>query len=357
MVVRVAVMVGVVIVGLVKLAPSAVAPATAEPAGTGGDTATAVRPHVVGPRLVALGDSAEIDLPAGMILYERVEAQRFLRGIGEPAEGVVAIVLAPDAEWTAILSYAGAGYIDDADASELDAGALLADYSAGNRAQNERRRVLGAPELAIDGWAEPPRYERAQHRLAWGLAAHTVDGPLANLFTRILGRDGYVSVSLIDTAETIERSKLQARSILDATRFRPGARYQDHAPGDRRAGSGLRGLVRGTAGGAVASQLGILSQTMLALRKASLLLLVGGLGVAELARRLRRRRLRGKTAVRERITDATDAAGPSVDVDRAGVDEALDVLVARRAQLAGGAERDHAALVEHGDHVRDAERR
>jgi uncharacterized membrane-anchored protein len=273
MVVRVAVMIGVLVVVMGLAAAAQGSP-----------------PHVTGPRLIALGDNAEIDLPAGMILYDRADAQRFLNEVGEPSDGVLAIVHAPDAGWTVILSYADAGYVSDADAGELDAGALLAEYRAGNHAQNAQRRRFANPELVIDGWAEPPRYERAQHRLVWGLAAHTADGKLVNLFTRILGRHGFLSVSLIDTAETIDLSKLEAQSIVRATRFTPGARYEDHAPGDRGAGSGLRGLVLGSTGIAVASKLGVLTKVMLGLENAILFVLLGALAVGELVRRWFRRR-------------------------------------------------------------------
>ncbi len=347
MVARVGVMVGAVVVGFANPAPSAAAPAAADlaiadPVITGGDTVTAPQgtlpPHVTGPRLVALGDNAEVDLPAGMILYERAEAQRFLRKVGSPSEGVVAIVRAPDAEWSVIVSYTGAGYVDDAGPSELDARDLLAEYHAGNRVQNERRRALGAPELdhelgpelgpelVIDGWAEPPRYDRAQHRLTWGLAAHTAGGRLANSFTRILGRGGYLSVNLIDSAATIGLSKQQARSIVQATRFKPGARYQDHAPGDPRAGGRLRGLVLGSTGAAVAAKLGVITQVMLALKQVTLLLLVGLLVIGGLARRLFRRRLLAamvdptaradRTDRADRIDDATGA--PEVADSAAG---------------------------------------
>jgi uncharacterized membrane-anchored protein len=308
MVVRVAMVVGVVVVGLAKPSPSAARPATAHAVGAGGEARPAPReaprPHVTGPRLVALGDSAEIDLPAGMTLYDRTEAQRFLRGIGEPSDDVIAIVRVPGAEWSVIVSYADAGYIDDADASELDAGDLLAGY----RAQHERRKTSATSAVVIDGWAEPPSYDRAQHRLAWGIAAHTAGTRLVNSFTRILGRGGYLSVSLIDAADTIERSTLQARSIVQATRFMPGARYEDHAPGDRRSTSGLRGMVAGSTGAAAASQLDVLTQAMLVLKNATLCLLLGTLAFGGLARRRFRRRPRAPTASADRLDDATDAA-------------------------------------------------
>lgn len=56
-------------------------------------------PHIVGPKLVDLGDSTEIDLPAGMILLERTEAQKLLREMGNSPEDTVALVLKPGSDW------------------------------------------------------------------------------------------------------------------------------------------------------------------------------------------------------------------------------------------------------------------
>jgi len=266
---------------------------------------------------VDLGNGAEIDLPAGMILYPRAAAERLLGKVGEPTEGVVAIVQQPDAGWSVLLSYTAAGYVDDSDARALDAGELLAAYRADTRAQNERRKLRGMSELVVDGWAEPPRYDRARHRLAWGLAAHTAEGRLANRFTRILGRGGFLSVNLIDEAETMARSQAEARSIVEATRWKPGARYGDHAPGDPRAATGLRGLVLGGAGVGAAGKLGLLATIVVASKPAIPLVLVM---ISGLAGWLRRQVLRG-------LRRSGPASPWLVDLDGTGVDEALDVLV------------------------------
>jgi uncharacterized membrane-anchored protein len=307
MVVRVAVrgvMLVCAVVGLAVPGASSAAPASQRVS----DRATAPPPHVTGPHLVELGDDTEIDLPAGMILYERADARRLLRTIGEPSDDVLAIVREPGAAWTVILSYSDGGYVEDADASALDAGELLGQYRDNNRAQNERRRVLGAPALAIDGWTQLPHYDRARHRLSWGLAAHTAGGTLVNLFTRILGRGGFLSVNLIDDADAIARSELHARSIVPALRFKPGARYGDHLAGDPRTGRGLRDLVLGSAGVTAASQLSVFTKVTLAVKNTFVFIFLGALGalgIGELFRRRHRRNLRPAATA-----DLLDNVGP-----------------------------------------------
>jgi hypothetical protein len=66
--------------------------------------------------------------------------------------------------------------------------------------------------------------------------------------------------------------------------------------------------VLGGTGAAVAAKLGVITQVMLALKQAILLLLVGLLAIGELARRLFRRGPRAATAAADQINDATAAA-------------------------------------------------
>lgn len=228
-------------------------------------------PHIVGPKLVDLGNNTEIDLPDGMILLERTEAQKLLRQMGNSPEDTVAIVLKPDSEWLIDIDYNGIGYIDDSDAADLDADELLESYREGTRRQNETRKSLGKTELVIDGWSERPRYERAQRHLVWGLAGHDIEGKVINFFTRILGRNGFLSVNLITAPEHIEASKQEALAILQATRFKAGAKYEDHDSSDKSSGLGLRGLVLGGAGVAVASKLGLIAKLLLVFKKGFIL--------------------------------------------------------------------------------------
>src|SRR3569833_1082450 len=237
--------------------------------------------HIVGPKLVDLGHGAEIDLPPGMILFERAVAQDLMRKGGNDVEGTGAVILPPDPEkthWLVVIEADDNGYVNDSDSDDLDAGSLLKDFQAGTEEQNKKRATRGIAPLTIDGWSEPPKYDKGKHHLVWGLKGHSTDGPVINFFTRFLGRAGILSVNLIDEPATIEQSKKEAMSILQALRFKPGQRYEDHASGDKDSHMGLKALVSGGGALLVAKKTGLLVVLLLFLKKGFIIVIaaIGG---------------------------------------------------------------------------------
>jgi uncharacterized membrane-anchored protein len=233
-------------------------------------------PGLVGPRLVDLGNNSEIDLPAGTRLIERAEAQKLLEKGGDDSRNVVALIGKDDASWLVIIDYDGIGFVSDDDADQLQSNELLESYKEGTLHQNEKRRSLGVDELFVDSWSEIPRYDRSKRQLVWGINAHTSKGEkVINFMTRILGRNGFLSVNLIDTPERIEASKKEALAILTATRFRAGFRHEDHKEGDRDSGVGLTGLILGGGGVALAAKTGLLLKILLVLKKGFLFIVLG----------------------------------------------------------------------------------
>ncbi|HEX3764620.1 MAG TPA: DUF2167 domain-containing protein [Kofleriaceae bacterium] len=275
--------------------PAPAADAQGEPAAEADDAAAneaasdadTMPPHIVGPKHVDLGNSSAIELPDGMVLLERNAAQDLLRKNGEPPDNVVAMVFKPGSDWHVFIEYESSGFVDDSDADDLDARELLDSYREGTVEQNKTRKAHGQSELFIDSWSEPPRYERASHHLVWGILAHNSEGKVVNHFTRILGRSGYLAIDLIDAPERLEAAKKEAQAILDSTHFNPGSTYADHVSSDSSSGIGLRGLVLGAGGVAVASKLGLLAKLLLVFKKAFLLI---GAAIAGLFRWLFRRK-------------------------------------------------------------------
>jgi len=234
-------------------------------------------PHINGPKLVDLGNNIEIDLPAGLVLFEHAEAKAILEQGGNSAENVAAIIIKIGGDWMVSVDYDDVGYVTDKDADQLDAQELFNQYSEGNRQQNERRKAMGIAELFLDGWSEMPKYHNADHHLMWGLKGHSVDGPVINFFTRVLGRNGYMSIDLVDSPDRIEASKVETAPLFAATRFKTGFRYEDHAEGDKSSGMGLRALVLGGTGLAVmkVAKAGILIKILLVFKKLWIVLIVG----------------------------------------------------------------------------------
>ncbi len=238
-------------------------------------------PHVKGPKVVDLGHHIELALPEGMVLLERTEAQNMIRQGGDDAENVIGAVMRLDSTWLAIIEYDDVGYVDDSDADQLNAAELLDSYKRGTVEQNIKRKQLGVPELVLDGWSELPAYQKEVKHLVWGLKGHSTDGPFINFFTRLLGRNGYISINLIDSPETIELAKTQALPLLAATHYTAGFRYEDHAEGDKSSGIGLRTLVLGGTGIAVvkAAKAGFLIKLLLVFKKGFIVVFaaIGGL--------------------------------------------------------------------------------
>jgi uncharacterized membrane-anchored protein len=270
-----------------KPAEQPAAAGDAAPGQPGEAEADTMPPHIVGPKHVDLGDNTSVELPDGMVMFERAVAQDLLRKGGDPPDGVVALVFKPGSDWHALIEYSASGYVDDSDADDLDAGDLLDSYKKGTAEQNKTRKAMGKPELLIDSWSEPPRYERASHHLVWGLLGHSTEGKVINHFTRILGRNGYLAIDLIDAPDKLEASKKEALPLLTSTHFNAGSTYADHVSSDRSSGIGLRGLVLGGAGVAVASKLGLFAKFLLVFKKLFILI---GAAIAGLFRWLFRRK-------------------------------------------------------------------
>ena len=191
------------------------------------------------------------------------------------------MILPPDPEkthWLVVIEADDNGYVNDSDSDQLDPDSMMKEFVAGTEEQNKKRATMGIAPLTLDGWSQQPAYDKAKHHLVWGLKGHSTDGPVINFFTRFLGRAGYLSVNLIDDPTTIEQSKKEALSILEALHFKPGQRYDDHAEGDKDSHMGLKALVIGGGALLVAKKTGLLLVLLLFLKKGFIVVIaaIGG---------------------------------------------------------------------------------
>lgn len=266
-------------------APAAEAASATPPAALAAPD-EALPPFKAGPQLVDLGDGVEVDLPAGYALFERTEARAQVEARGDDATGVLGIIGKFDSDWEIVVALEPVGHVSDSDADALDAGALLASLRQGTIEQNRVRLAKGVSELFVDGWARPPTYDRGARTLAWGLDLHSTDGPLLNVFTNVLGRDGYVGMNLITEPAQLAAATAEAEPVLRAVRFQAGRRYQDYDPAtDPSSGMGLRDLVVGGTAVAVASKLGLFAKILLVLKKVGVVIAVAIGGALRWAKR------------------------------------------------------------------------
>ena len=103
-------------------------------------------------------------------------------------------------------------------------------------------------ELHVDGWAQEPHYDRANHRLIWALNVHTADDPqtIINYSIIALGREGIISITLADSNNNLEKNKQSANQLLNTISFNQGNRYEDYSSAtDKTAEYGLTALIVG----------------------------------------------------------------------------------------------------------------
>ncbi|MCA8953011.1 MAG: DUF2167 domain-containing protein [Planctomycetes bacterium] len=199
---------------------------------------------------VALRDEARLALPDGWAFLPEEHGREFLRELGNQVDDDV-IGIAVPADFTesgtfAVYSYAEEGWVDDAETPDYDA--LLVDMKAGSRAQSEQRKQAGLGGVELLGWAEPPHYDKAQHKLYWAtkLRFDDEDGLTLNYNVRILGRQGFLVVQGVGGIEQLTEVAAMSKSLLAATEFVEGRRYENYDPAyDKIAAYGIGGLIAG----------------------------------------------------------------------------------------------------------------
>ena len=185
------------------------------------------------------------------------EAAKLLVAWGNPPDAVqdtqgiiVPAGIEPFAEnsWVVVLRYENDGHIDDSDARDIDYTKLLADMQEGTADENESRKKQGFESIEIVGWATPPRYDAAGHRLYWAkdLKFGRGDSHTLNYDVRVLGRDGVLSMNAVGSLSQLSMIEREMQSLMQVAAFNPGKRYEEFNKGtDKLAAYGLAALVAG----------------------------------------------------------------------------------------------------------------
>jgi uncharacterized membrane-anchored protein len=221
-------------------------------------------PWQPGPKAIELGHGAKLDLPESHAFLAQPEAGQLMEKMGNLYnDDLLGLVVSKNAadEYIVTLRYEESGYIKDDE--ELDGKELLESIQEGEEAYNEERKKLGFTPIHAAGWDEEPHYDKVKHELIWGLRIEASDGGSINYNTRILGRNGYLSLNLVTDKEHLAEYKPAGALLLSKTGFEPGKRYADfNSSTDKVAEYGLTGLVLGGAGVglAKAAKIGLLAK-------------------------------------------------------------------------------------------------
>lgn len=218
-----------------------------------------------GPADIALGGHVTLHLPERMNFVPAGPGGRLMRSMGNSVgpdfQGLVFVATKEDDPSLFELTYEAAGYIKDDDAKDWKADDLLQQVRQGTEEGNQRRREMGVSELDVTGWIETPRYDAQKHQLVWSIGARERGAPAGtaegvNYRTLVLGREGYLAMTLITDRDHVDALKPVAAQLLDQLRFDSGKQYADFdSSTDHVAAFGLAALVAGVA----AKKLGLIA--------------------------------------------------------------------------------------------------
>lgn len=253
----------------------------------------------------ALGyQTGTVTLSEGMVTIRVPESFRFIgsdgsrrlltEGWGNPArsaDGVIGMLVPAavspmaDEGWGIVMTYDEDGYIDDKDASSIDYKTMLADMQQATQDTNAERQKSGFEPVTLVGWAEPPSYDRATHKLYWAkeLAFGDSKDHTLNYAIRVLGRRGVLVLNAVASMRQLDAVRREAKDAMASIDFNEGHRYADYLPGkDKAATYGIAGLIVG-ATAAKAGFFKVLIASILAFKK---FLVMGVLALGALIKRL-----------------------------------------------------------------------
>lgn len=237
------------------------------------------------------GGHASLNLGDRYYFLPAAEARRVLsEAWGNPPDAltdVLGLVLPKGKKfygptWGAVVQYDDTGHIEDKDAASEDFDRVLSDLKSTEQESNKARREAGYAGGTTIGWAQAPTYDPANRTLIWARnirfdreAENTL-----NYDVRTLGREGTLSLNMVDTMANLGAVKIIAADLGQTVEFNPGQGYADfNSDTDRLADYGLAGLVAGGVGLAVAKKAGLIGLLLLFFKKGFvvvLLMLAGG---------------------------------------------------------------------------------
>lgn len=240
-----------------------------------------------------LGSVAQLRLADGWLFLSGAKGRSFLTDLGNrPDDSILGVAIPPDFAQShafAVYSYVDDGHVADDEDPDYDD--LLAEMKESAAEQSKERKQAGMGGVQLLGWAEPPHYDRANHKLYWAerLRFEDNEGETLNYNVRVLGRTGHLVINGVGDIGQLELVAAQNQHLLQVTEFVDGQRYQDFDPAyDKVAAYGIGALVAGK----MALKVGLLAKLAVLLKVAIKPILFGlvvlGAFVAKLLGRRKR---------------------------------------------------------------------
>jgi len=214
-------------------------------------------------------------------LWGNPPSQEKTLGMLFPAE----ISPADSESWGVVITYDEDGYVKDDEAAGINYDDLLKEMQEGTREGNNERIKQGYEAIELIGWAAPPRYDQAAHKLYWakelsfvGSSEHTL-----NYDIRALGRHGVLSLNAVASMGQLQTIEKDMREVLSFVEFNEGHRYGDYVAGmDKVAAYGIGALIAGK----LAAKAGLFKLLLLFAAKFWKLLIVAALAIGALVKKL-----------------------------------------------------------------------
>jgi uncharacterized membrane-anchored protein len=208
---------------------------------------------VKAPNNVKIAERATIQLQGEQLYLDSANTNKFLKLNGNLPRDDSYTIATSNGSWFAIFDFNPSGYIKDDE--EINSTELLNTLKANNERSLEERKKQGLPLLYLQGWHTPPHYDKDTKRLEWAINIKDEQGnPIINYTTRILGKSGYMSATLVSDPATLDKDIKSFKNVLKSFSYIDGERYSEWREGDKVAAYGLGALVVGGAAAAVASK-------------------------------------------------------------------------------------------------------
>jgi uncharacterized membrane-anchored protein len=242
-----------------------------------------------GPTLVSLGQVAQLQVPAGYVFLGAEDTKTLMEQMGNVSDGSelgMVTGASEDSTWFVIFEQRDIGYVRDDDKDDIDAEAILESIREGTEEANKIRAERGIPGIHVVGWQTPPRYDETTNNLTWAILGRDEEGgDVVNFNVRLLGRQGFVSASLVEDAAQIAAARPHLDLLLGGFGYKTGYKYAEFREGDKIAQYGLAALVVGGAG-AAAAKAGLLGALGKLIAKGGKLIIVFVIAVAAAIRKV-----------------------------------------------------------------------
>ena len=196
-----------------------------------------------------IAGQATINIAKDLQFLDPIGTEQFNKLVGNLPTPNEYLIQSKTKGWVAFFDFTESGYVKDDET--IDPDALLKDLRAGNEAGNEKRKEDHLPLLFLEGWHIAPRYDKQNNRLEWATKIRDEQNQIIiNYTTRILGRSGYMSATLVSEPSSLDGDIADFKNKLKAFEFIPGQKYAEFRDGDKMAAYGLGALVVGGAAAA-----------------------------------------------------------------------------------------------------------